>query len=153
MLDALTFDAGSTLTPDYMLMLDSRDITGNISDRLMSMTLTDNRGFEADQLDIELNDADGLVELPLRGAVLALFIGWKGEALTDKGRFTVDEIEHRVGLIRCLLIGKIHPRIQADINATRHNPQVQMRGHHSAVAPGYSTRFDGVKTPDTTVEI
>lgn len=25
MLDALTFDAGSTLTPDYMLMLDSRD--------------------------------------------------------------------------------------------------------------------------------
>ncbi|EER7629206.1 phage late control D family protein, partial [Escherichia coli] len=52
MLDALTFDAGSTLTPDYMLMLDSRDITGNISDRLMSMTLTDNRGFEADQLDI-----------------------------------------------------------------------------------------------------
>lgn len=41
MLDALTFDAGSTLTPDYMLMLDSRDITGNISDRLMSMTLTD----------------------------------------------------------------------------------------------------------------
>ncbi|HAH9841708.1 TPA: hypothetical protein HIF66_001330 [Escherichia coli] len=26
MLDALTFDAGSTLTPDYMLMLDSRDI-------------------------------------------------------------------------------------------------------------------------------
>ena len=45
MLDALTFDAGSTLTPDYMLMLDSRDITGNISDRLMSMTLTDNRVF------------------------------------------------------------------------------------------------------------
>ncbi len=65
MLDALTFDAGSTLTPDYMLMLDSRDITGNISDRLMSMTLTDNRGFEADQLDIELNDADGQVELPV----------------------------------------------------------------------------------------
>ena len=27
----------------------------------MSMTLTDNRGFEADQLDIELNDADGQV--------------------------------------------------------------------------------------------
>ena len=80
MLDALTFDAGSTLTPDYMLMLDSRDITGNISDRLMSMTLTDNRGFEADQLDIELNDADGQVGLPVRGAVLTVYIGWKGFA-------------------------------------------------------------------------
>ncbi|WP_427854682.1 hypothetical protein, partial [Salmonella sp. CQ24WZ0581SAL] len=32
--------------------------------RLMSMTLTDNRGFEADQLDIELNDADGQIVLP-----------------------------------------------------------------------------------------
>ncbi|MCQ8910038.1 phage late control D family protein, partial [Escherichia albertii] len=95
MLDALTFDAGSTLMPDYMLMLDSRDITGNISDRLMSMTLTDNRGFEADQLDIELNDADGQVGLPIRGAVLTVYIGWKGFALVCKGKFTVDEVEHR----------------------------------------------------------
>lgn len=85
MLDTLTFDAGSTLTPDYMLMLDSRDITGNISDRLMSMTLTDNRGFEADQLDIELNDADGQVGLPVRGAVLTVYIGWKGFAPYAKG--------------------------------------------------------------------
>ncbi|HBB7882754.1 TPA: phage tail sheath subtilisin-like domain-containing protein [Escherichia coli] len=81
--------------PDYMLMLDSRDITGNISDRLMSMTLTDNRGFEADQLDIELNDADGQVGLPVRGAVLTVYIGWKGFALVCKGKFTVDEVEHR----------------------------------------------------------
>lgn len=95
MLDALTFDAGSTLTLDYMLMLDSRNITGNISDRRMSMTLTDNRGFEADQLDIELNDADGRVELPVRGVVLTVYIGWKGFAMVCKGKFTVDEVEHR----------------------------------------------------------
>lgn len=94
MLDALTFDAGSTLTPDYMLMLDSRDITGNISDRLMSMTLTDNRGFEADQLDIELNDADGQVGLPVRGAVLTVYIGWK-VCHGMQRKFTVDEVEHR----------------------------------------------------------
>ncbi|HBM1468872.1 TPA: phage late control D family protein, partial [Salmonella enterica subsp. enterica] len=68
---------------------------GNISDRLMSMTLTDNRGFEADQLDIELNDADGQVGLPVRGAVLTVYIGWKGFALVCKGKFTVDEVEHR----------------------------------------------------------
>ncbi len=61
----------------------------------MSMTLTDNRGFEADQLDIELNDADGQVGLPIRGAVLTVYIGWKGFALVCKGKFTVDEVEHR----------------------------------------------------------
>ncbi len=95
MLNALNQGSGAALTPDYMLMLDSRDITGNISSRLMNMTLTDNRGFEADQLDIELDDSDGLLELPLRGAVLTLFIGWKGFALVGKGSFIVDEVEHR----------------------------------------------------------
>ncbi|HAO0691822.1 TPA: phage baseplate assembly protein V [Escherichia coli] len=55
----------------------------------------DNRGFEADQLDIELNDADGQVGLPVRGAVLTVYIGWKGFALVCKGKFTVDEVEHR----------------------------------------------------------
>lgn len=35
----------------------------------MSLTLTDNRGFEADQLDLELDDADGQIVLPRRGTV------------------------------------------------------------------------------------
>ncbi len=94
MLDMMNLNAGGVLTPDFMLMLESKDITGNISNRLMSLTMTDNRGFEADQLDIELDDADGLVELPLRGAVLTLYLGWKGFALINKGSFTVDEVEH-----------------------------------------------------------
>ena len=95
MTDALYSSPGSTLTPAFMLKIESRDITGNISDRLISLTMTDNRGFEADQLDLELNDADGRVVLPVRGAVLTLWLGWKGSALIEKGRFTVDEVEHR----------------------------------------------------------
>lgn len=86
---------GATLTPDFMLMLESKDITGNISSRLINLTMTDNRGFEADQLDIELDDTDGQVVLPVRGAVLSLYLGWKGFSLVSKGRFTVDEVEHR----------------------------------------------------------
>lgn len=94
MVDIITGE-GATLTPDFMLMLESKDITGNISNRLINLTMTDNRGFEADQLDIELDDTDGLVELPIRGAVLSLYLGWKGFALVSKGKFTVDEVEHR----------------------------------------------------------
>ncbi len=94
MVDIITGE-GATLTPDFMLMLESKDITGNISNRLINLTMTDNRGFEADQLDIELDDTDGLVELPIRGAVLSLYLGWKGFALVGKGKFTVDEVEHR----------------------------------------------------------
>jgi phage protein D len=87
--------AGARIAPAYMLTLDGTDITQNFSDRLISLTMTDNRGFEADQLDIELDDADGLVELPPRGATLTLWLGWQGSALLNKGSFTVDEIEHR----------------------------------------------------------
>ncbi|EIV5418970.1 phage late control D family protein [Klebsiella aerogenes] len=87
--------AGATLTPQFMLTLNSKDITRNISERLINLSMTDNRGFEADQLDIELDDSDGLVELPVRGAVLSLYLGWKGFALVGKGEFTVDEVEHR----------------------------------------------------------
>lgn len=94
MLDIIT-GAGATLTPDFMLTLESKDITGNISDRLINLSMTDNRGFEADQLDIELDDTDGLVALPIRGAGLSLYLGWKGFSLVGKGRFTVDEVEHR----------------------------------------------------------
>lgn len=91
MLDVIT-GAGVTLTPQFMLTLNSKDITGNISDRLINLTMTDNRGFEADRLAIELDDADGLLG---RGAVLSLYLGWKGFALVGKGDFTVDEVEHR----------------------------------------------------------
>ncbi|TBL58229.1 phage late control D family protein [Hafnia alvei] len=87
--------AGADITPAFMLTLGGDDITDNLGNRLLSLTMTDNRGFEADQLDIELDDRDGQLSMPARGAVLSLFLGWKGSALIGKGQFTVDEIEHR----------------------------------------------------------
>ncbi|AKP32175.1 phage late control D family protein [Yersinia aleksiciae] len=80
--------------PDYSITVDGIDKSGGIKKRLMSLTLTDNRGFEADQLDIELDDSDGQLVLPRRGAKIAVALGWQGAALMDKGVFTVDEIEH-----------------------------------------------------------
>ena len=73
---------------------DKKDISQLVSTRLMGLTLTDSRGFEADQLDIQLNDADGMLSLPPRGAILSLGLGWKNEPLTYKGEYTVDEVEH-----------------------------------------------------------
>jgi phage protein D len=93
-ISGLPVQMGAQLTPDFMLKVNSKDVTTNIRDRLISLTLTDNRGFEADQLDIELDDADGQLVMPVRGAVVTLFLGWKGQALIGKGSFTVDEVEH-----------------------------------------------------------
>lgn len=95
MMPGLTLDAGAKVAPAFMLTLGGKDITQNISPRLLSLALVDNRGFEADQLDIELDDADGQVMMPVRGAVLSLLLGWQGQPLVNKGTFTVDEVEHR----------------------------------------------------------
>ncbi|HHS8658760.1 TPA: contractile injection system protein, VgrG/Pvc8 family [Escherichia coli] len=81
-------------TPAFSISIEGRDITTVLDNCLMGLTLTDNRGFEADQLDLELDDADGKIVLPRRGAVITLALGWKGQPLFPKGAFTVDEIEH-----------------------------------------------------------
>jgi len=95
MISGMKVEAGAKIAPAFMLKINGDDITQDFSDRLISLTMTDNRGFEADQLDIELDDTDGQISMPPRGATLTLFLGWEGSALFKKGTFTVDEIEHR----------------------------------------------------------
>ncbi|WP_440866820.1 phage late control D family protein [Symbiopectobacterium purcellii] len=91
-------DFNNTLTdavkvPAFNVMLGGKSLTA-LSDHLMSLSLTDNRGFDADQVTISLDDTDGLLGLPSRGAEIALSIGWMGEPLIYKGLYTVDEIAH-----------------------------------------------------------
>jgi phage protein D len=80
--------------PICRLLVNGTDITAAIEQRLVSIELTDNRGMEADQLDIQLSDHDGLLAIPPRGAVLRLWLGWSDTGLVDKGSYTVDETEH-----------------------------------------------------------
>lgn len=80
--------------PIYSLTVDGKNITASIKGRLSSLTLTDNRGFEADQLDIVLDDSDGKLDLPPRGAEVHLSLGWEDSGLVDKGSYTVDEVSH-----------------------------------------------------------
>lgn len=83
-----------TVRPNPKNEGEAKDISTLISDRLINLTLTDSRGFEADQLDITLDDSDGSLALPSRGAILSLAFGWADEPLIFKGDYTVDEIEH-----------------------------------------------------------
>ncbi|AVO56385.1 phage late control D family protein [Ectopseudomonas mendocina] len=80
--------------PICRLVVNGTDITNAIEARLISIELTDNRGLEADQLDISLSDHDGLLAIPPRGATLELWLGWSDTGLVDKGTYTVDETEH-----------------------------------------------------------
>ncbi|MBI6161346.1 phage late control D family protein [Serratia liquefaciens] len=65
-----------------------------LDERIMSLEMTDNRGFEADELTLTVDDSDGQLQLPPRGAELSASLGWRGEALVYKGVFIVDEVAH-----------------------------------------------------------
>jgi len=80
--------------PSYRLTLAGEDITPRLNGRLIDLRLREQRGLEADQLDITLADHDGALALPRRGAALRLAFGWQDEGLIDKGLFTVDEVQH-----------------------------------------------------------
>ncbi|WP_454838702.1 phage late control D family protein [Pseudomonas hormoni] len=84
--------------PICKVVVNGNDITdlllGGQQPRLISIELTDNRGLEADQLDITLSDHDGRLAIPPRGATVRLWLGWDDTGLVDKGSFTVDETEH-----------------------------------------------------------
>lgn len=80
--------------PIVEIRVDGKLLSGAIMSRLNRLTHIDNRGFEADTIDIDLDDTDGALDLPPRGAEIRLAIGWAADGLVDKGSYTVDEVAH-----------------------------------------------------------
>ena len=80
--------------PDYLLVVNGQNITPRLASRLVDLRLRESRGDEADQLDITLDDSDGRMAIPSKGATIALSLGWASTGLVDKGTFIVDETEH-----------------------------------------------------------
>lgn len=80
--------------PVVDIAVDGISLNSIIRRRLIQLTHTDHRGFEADTVDITLDDSDGALELPTRGAEITLAIGWQATGTVPKGKFTVDEVSH-----------------------------------------------------------
>lgn len=81
------------MKPVFSIQADGKDITALINDRLLLMRTTDKPGLEADEFELRIDARDGALALPARGAVLAVHLGYAGQALSLLGRYTVDEVE------------------------------------------------------------
>ena len=81
------------MTPIYEILAGQSDATVAIRDRLLSLTLTDEAGYQSDSLEIRLDDRDGQIKLPRRGVTLEVRLGFKEVGLAEMGLFTVDEVE------------------------------------------------------------
>ena len=84
----------TTATPTYQISANGKDITDTLQGLLIDFTVTDNRGFESDTLDINLDDITAAILWPQRGASIKLLFGYVGQPLHDCGAFVVDELSH-----------------------------------------------------------
>ncbi|WP_370539596.1 contractile injection system protein, VgrG/Pvc8 family [Achromobacter sp. UMC71] len=80
--------------PAWRVTLAGEDISARFAPRLISLSITECRGGEADKLDITLDDHDGRLQVPARNARLRVLLGWQDTGLIDKGTFLVDEVEY-----------------------------------------------------------
>lgn len=79
------------LTPSAELTIDGRRFGTQAMSRIISISLTDKRGFEADELTIELDDHDGTLAIPKTGSKITLKLGYKETGLVEKGEYLVSE--------------------------------------------------------------
>lgn len=79
------------MIPKFKILADKADITSLLNGRLLSLSITDEVGLVSDTLTLELDDRDGILAIPPRGAKMEAFIGY--DNLYPMGKFVVDEVE------------------------------------------------------------
>ena len=78
------------MTPVFRIVADGKNITALINDRLLTLRTSDKPGMESDEFELRIDDRDGAVALPSRGASIEVFMGYAGQSLTRLGRYMVD---------------------------------------------------------------
>lgn len=89
---ALTDTRGNHLTPVAMLTINGKPFGTDAMSRIISISLTDKRGFEADELNITLDDSDGLLALPPKSAEITVQLGYMETGVVDKGKYKISEV-------------------------------------------------------------
>lgn len=79
------------MTPQAELTIDGQRFGTQAMSRIISISLTDKRGFEADELTIELDDHDGALAIPKTGSKITLKLGYQETGLVEKGEYLVSE--------------------------------------------------------------
>lgn len=80
-------------TPILKLTADSKPLNDQVMARIMTLSVTDNKNLDADELTITLDDHDGALALPKRGVKLQCWMGFEDAGIHDMGIYIVDSSE------------------------------------------------------------
>ena len=82
------------MTPAYRIQVEGQgDVTAQIRERLLSLRVRDEEGYQSDAVEIRLDDRGGEMELPRRGVALEVELGYEASGRVRMGRYVVDEVE------------------------------------------------------------
>lgn len=80
------------MTPTFTITANGKDITGDLSSRLVTLEVVDSVDEKSDSFTLVLEDTTGTLAGPASGAKLEVAIGYNG-INTRIGAFVVDEVE------------------------------------------------------------
>ena len=79
----------------FRMGIEGIDQTAEVEKRLISLSLTDKNGTEADELSLTLSDHDAALPLPIKGNRILLWLAMPDTGdMIEKGTFIIDEAEH-----------------------------------------------------------
>lgn len=90
--NAITDTGGNHLTPVAKLTINGKPFNTDALSRIISISLTDKSGFEADELTVSLSDHDGKLALPPKSAEISIALGYIETGVVDKGSYKITEV-------------------------------------------------------------
>lgn len=90
--NAITDTGGNHLTPVAKLTINGKPFNTDALSRIISISLTDKSGFEADELTVSLSDHDGKLALPPKSAEITIALGYLETGIVDKGSYKITEV-------------------------------------------------------------
>lgn len=90
--NAITDTGGNHLTPVAKLTINGKPFNTDALSRIISISLTDKSGFEADELTVSLSDHDGKLALPPKSAEITIALGYIETGIVDKGSYKMTEV-------------------------------------------------------------
>ena len=90
--NAITDTGGNHLTPVAKLSINGKPFNTAALSRIISISLTDKSGFEADELTVSLSDHDGKLALPPKSAEITISLGYIETGIVDKGSYKITEV-------------------------------------------------------------
>lgn len=90
--NAITDTGGNHLTPVAKLTINGKPFNTDALSRIISISLTDKSGFEADELTVSLSDHDGALAPPPKSAEITIALGYIETGIVDKGSYKITEV-------------------------------------------------------------